>query len=860
VARATDVRQQANALRDQIEQTLATEASSGGLRSLVGGLFGRRGTTEPAALPGVEDINPPPTRQPAQARIAAPVGDVPQAATVAETAPAVPPAVQKRTLIDTLVGGAGMTADVAQQGMLSLDIGQPMRITPAAWLMTASAGKPLAGLTAAGRALKGAVDPAYAREYLSSAKATRWRGLAVPEDMIQPEFTDLFQRAPVLKQTVGALENAQFNRFTPILAIETADAVYSGLRKSRGLRHLSDAEAMQQIGTFVRQGLIGRPVDEVTQSKTLQAILRRSFLSPRWTAGTIANLGAVARPGPQGDIARRFWATTAFTAVALPLAWNVGVNGDDPRELLDPTHPNSMINPRQGRDFLAFRGKDGTRVSPFQSIMPVVRLVLRPAVAGGEAAYETLGEDDASWYDAIRSFVTAGREEGRTALTQYFLGRASTPIRLFNDLVITGEDFYGNPIMTKEGIGGLGQAAAYAVRENVPIVAQPLTERVERIPGTAPSARDQLVEVVTGFLGLNVRPGDRLPTEAAHALRAELQARGVQPSGADADLLRQFSGLNLDDDEKSAFYRANPSVRKYLDDRTRIYGERFETPTGRAAIDLYRGESQVLREARDRALTQLEQEGVTGDEYRRRRQIVMTRYRERLGQVQMMAFGSDDPQRVDAAFDAVYRNDREAGPVRKALDGLYAIRQEDDSSAARDEYFRRRDEYLASLSPEMREKLFQRQINDAPTDTERRYLHAQRLMSSWYDIPKYRSFVPQEDARAVDAALARARDLQTYTGAPLKRTLILDKDTDPRIKMLALRVVKAGGKAYNPTRRTYLRDNPMLASFFSSLSAEMAAQLIEPGADLNGGRHESLHIAAQESGAVGGARRGDGAD
>ncbi|MGE3601411.1 MAG: hypothetical protein AB7N70_38370, partial [Dehalococcoidia bacterium] len=833
VARATDVRQQANALRDQIEQTLATEASSGGLRSLVGGLFGRRA----AALPGVEAINRPPTRQQAQERIAAQVGDDAYLRANPDAQPDAQPLIGQQPLpgLDvaaerrTLRAIAGAALDVPRQLLLVGDLGQLGRVGILGQLQALSAGKPLQGAAAFGRAFRAAFDPGYFRELMSRREYQRWADVAYPADMSNPEFSGVFARVP----GVGHFERAMFNRFTPAFAAGVAEAVFDGVKRSGDFAGMaSDAHRQAVIGDWVRGLMIGRPLSDPEVGTVARAV-GRIALAPRWTAGGIVGVQKILDPGPEGELARRFWGTVVLSGAVLSVGLTHLFTGKPVEDLINPTHPDSMLNPGSARRFYGVELGNGTVISPMAPALPLMRALMRPFAEG----YQTY-QEERDIGAAVAAMVGEGWDAGR----DYLLGKANIPVRLFNDLVIRGEDWQGRPIITKEGPRGWLQAAGYAGSQNLPIALQPLAapitgrlnlpfdiERDQRVPGTEPSMLDRALEFGAGFVGITARPPYRLPDDVADAFRGAIAARGETP-GSEADLLGQYYGLRLDPSERAALFRAHPQVREFFEARTRLEGERYEQPEGRARVREYQTTKDRLDLDRRAALVALEQENLSGDEYRRRRNLIMDRHRGMVLGIQEAIFETSDPERISAALDAAYRQGGEQSAERRALDGLYAIRQEDDSSAARDEYFQKRDAYLASLSPAMREKLFQRQLDEVPTDSERRYLHAQRLMSAWYDIPKYRSFIPVEDTAAVDAALARARDLQTYTGAPLKRALILDKDTDPRIKMLALRVVAAGGKAYNPARRRFLRDNPMLASFFSSLSSEMAAQLVEPGA------------------------------
>jgi hypothetical protein len=751
--------------------------------------------------------------------------------------PGLDPKAERRGILQI----ARSAVDLGQQAMLSGDISQVGRIGVIGGLQAASAGKPGAALTGFGRALAAAFNTNYAKSYLQSDKARRWADLSYPAQGVQPEFTGLIARVPVL----GQLERAMFQRFTPVLAAEISEAILSGMRrevvrdgatvvKGRGdLARMSRAEAMQTVGQWVRQGLIGKELDPERMSAVERALWRFSLISPRWTRGQIGMVNALRDPGPQGELARRFWTTTIFLALASSVGITAAAEGKDPRDLLNPFHPDSVVDPRKGRNFLRIGLGErfgNVTVSPFQPIMPLVRTLLRPVVEGAQATTDAhdvgaavMDGDVRELLAAVGTFVMAAGGEARQAARDYLMGRTSPPIRLFDDLVVREADFSGNPIVTKEGPAGLLQAGRYIASQVAPIGVQPFVEQTKRIPGTEPTARDRAVEFASNFIGLQVRTPDRLPGEVAGALRSEIAARGVTPAGNDAELFRQFAALNLDADEKSRFYHDNPAVRAYLDDRTRLQGEKFEKPQGRAAIQKYDTERQILQDARRQALIELERENLPGSEYRRRRAEIQNRYRERLAQTEMMIFGSDDPARVQAARDAVYRSDREDGPVRKALDGLYAIEQEGPSREQREAFFQAREEYLASLPADIRERMLQKQLADAPTESERQYIQAQQRYGEWNRrYPRYRG-IRDEDADTALPYMQQAADLQRVRPGMSFRAALLRVGAPARERRTALKI--RSGKYTNQARRRAFARDPLLARWYTELNAKLADEL-----------------------------------
>ncbi len=707
---------------------------------------------------------------------------------------------------------AGSVLDLARQGMLVGDIGQVARIGIPGFLNALSAGKPGGGALAFGRAVRGMVQPEYAKQWQQSSVGKRWADVAYPADLSNPEFGNLIQRIPGL----GHLERMVFQRFTPIMAGEVAEAVFQGVKNHGDFKAMNDIQRRAVIGDWIKGMLVGRELDPEQTSVVSRGIARLAFLAPRWTMGQVQAVAKTADPGPEGELARRFWATTLLTAGALSVGLTAAMTGKDPRDLLNPTHPDSVVNPRVGRRFLAIEGPGGWMVSPFQPVMPVFRALMRPLAEGGQVLAE-----EGDILAAMEAMAGEGWDSGR----DFLLGKASQPVRLFNDLVIRGTDFQGRPIITKEGIAGAGQAGLYMLRQNAPIIAQPLLERDPRVPGTEPTLLDRAAEIGTGFFGLTTRPPDRLPPDVASALRGAIEAKGGTP-GADPDLISQYYGLKLDPSEKAALLREQPQLREFFEARTKLEGEKYEKPAGKARVKEYQAKKARLDMARRQALTDLEAENLTGNEYRRRRSELFDRHRGMVMGLQEAIFDTSDPERIDAAMDAVYRTGGEQSEEQKALDGLYSIQQEGESAEARTAYFEARKAYTESLSPEMREKLFQRQLDDAPTETERSLIRAQREYQERYmSLPQYRG-IKQEDADAARPYIAMAADIQRVRpGLPFRAAIRLTK-APLKVQQTAIKI--KSGRFTDPRRRSVFARSPLLSRWYSEIPGEILTQIAQP--------------------------------
>jgi hypothetical protein len=717
---------------------------------------------------------------------------------------------------------AGSVLGVPRQLLLMGDLGQLARIGVGGYLQSLSAGKGIQGAAAWGRAFRAAFDPGYFKELMARPEMQRWADVAYPADMSNPEMTSTFiQRLPGL----GHAERAMFQRFTPALAAGVAETVFQGMKRHGDFAGMaSDTERRAAIGDWVKGLLIGRELND-EQVGTVARAVGRLALAPRWTAGGIVGVQKILDPGPQGELARRFWATVALTGAAISVGLTTALTNKDPRNLINPTHPDSVLDPRNGRRFFGVELPNGVVISPFQPVLPLMRAVMRPFAEGYQSYQEE--RDIAA---AVEAMVGEGWDAGR----DYLLGKASIPVRLFNDLVIRGTDFQGRPIITKEGPAGWLQAAGYAAGQNAPIFTQPLLapltdrlnlpfdiERDARVPGTEPTLLDRALEFGAGFVGVTVRPPDRLPPDVAEALRGAIREKGQEP-GADPDLVRQYYGLKLDPSEKARLFAEQPEVREFFEARTKLEGEKYEKPVGRARVREYQVKKARLDIDRRNAIAALEAENLTGNEYRRRRAAIMQRYRGMVQGLQEAIFDTADPDRIDAALDAVYRTAGEQSEERKALDGLYAIEQDGESREARNAYFAARQAYLDSLSPEMRQRLLQRQIDDAPTETEKSYIRAQQAYAEYAKIPRYRG-ITEEDAEAAIPYMQQAADLQRVRPGMSFRAALLRVGAPARERRTALKI--RSGKYTNQARRRAFARDPLLARWYTELNAELAEQI-----------------------------------
>lgn len=107
---------------------------------------------------------------------------------------------------------------------------------------------------------------------------------------------------------------AMFGRMIPVAKVEA----FKMLEPTYG----AEVAAKRINDTFGGQNLA-----KLGRNPEVQTILKSTFLAPDWLESWARNMGAVVKPGPEGDAARKFWAATgASSAVALE-GMNYALNG-----------------------------------------------------------------------------------------------------------------------------------------------------------------------------------------------------------------------------------------------------------------------------------------------------------------------------------------------------------------------------------------------------------------------------------------------------------------------------------------------------------------------------------------------------
>lgn len=732
------------------------------------------------------------------------------------------------------IGKALDTAfNFSRELLLGLDPGQMLRVSVIATPQAIAAGKPLRGLDAVRRGFEAAFSPVFDPKYMEKFENTelyrRWAPILRISSQKSPESADvhgLLKKVPVF----GTLERMVFERFLPTFAIYTSEAVYQGMKETKRWANLGEGEAREIIGKRVRDISMGRPPEQ-WETPLIRFAERLVFLAPNWLRGQVRNFYAPFLASPEGDLARRYWATVLVLSAGLSVGLTSLFTGRDPLDLMNPLHPDSTLNPRKGGRFLGIElGRDGPVITPFQPITVLARAVLRPFAAAAQEVQRGLDEDYETsqlFLDAVGAFLG----ELQQSSSSYFKGKLSLPARLYNDLVITGTDFHGYPITTADNpVDRTRDRLFYIVRNMSPMFVHPLMEPTHTVPGAEPRLSDRVVQTAYEWLtGTPFIPAERYPPGVKEAFRRVITENGGDPNAVDP--VREFFALNIPVDQRSKIYAQHPEIRDFINARTDLAGERAGKPAGKAAVTAYKADLVELKVARDNALIELEKQikenpSLSGDWYRSRRRAINDLYvygKEQLGRTY---FGTTDKEIVRQKVYGDRRNTEDE--MRDLLDDFYSIEPEGNTPEDIDRFFERRREFLDQLSPDMRQRFLEKRLADAPTETEREYILASERVAEIMDtMPLYKGLTVKE-SREVQRLFARARSRARAAGSLpeyFKIALLSDKYASPRIISKAFMIAFKPSIFTNEARRAALTE-PKVMRFYSDLPFRESMDII----------------------------------
>jgi len=677
-------------------------------------------------------------------------------------------------------------------------------------------------------------------------------------------FAKMAEKSPFLKPLGGlaAIEEWTFNRFIPVLATEAANKIADVQANSkRWGRMYTRADILDMTDERLTYMMIGQDLDALGMSKDRQAIERMIAFAPGYGRGQVRNMVAPGKvkvtkslgPVPvqfqnsyESAMAQRFWAT----AIALGMSTAIGgtylafaAAGEDPgkiQEWVDPTNGKSITNPFSP-NFMAVVTADGTRIRMFPSLVTPARTMFAPFARGIQDAAEAHEQAKIKGEGVnaltLASIAGVGASKQFIDSTRQFLtNKASIPVRTIMDVARNKNQYTGRQMYDPKGnlfdkaLDVTGKVAISAV----PIFLQPQVEPGRTVPEDVQEGQSRgfkAGESVAEFFGLGLYPGPQDPEHIKNTVSTFLESQGIHP-GTDPLYTYRTAGAALDSVAKARFENQNKEVQQYIREKRRVDFERKPDPS---AGDVYRQQYDHLRDWKDEALRQLENNMLSkawsGDQYRHERRRIFDSYNGQILDAQKASFGHNlSEKELGQAASRAITGDREykQTPVMDAIDKLYAIEPLDDSPESMRAYFQSRNRYMDSLDPKMKADVIDILENRSATETEREYQRASRKMSEYMEIPAYDGYTVEESDK-IARIVARARDLADLEGISV-RSAIWSLDEDP--DMLDAADLANRGKITNPDRRIwrdmYWRD---VVKFYSSLvwAEELAPALTPSG-------------------------------
>jgi GNAT superfamily N-acetyltransferase len=756
------------------------------------------------------------------------------------------------------VRGVQSVTGAMRELRLGMDVAQIGRLVPQAFMQTVAGSLtnlreagPVGGVLRAGGAVAAAfrdsLTPGTREAMLRSDRYQAWsrhmEGLG-PGDLgdvlARPEGGTALSRIPGVNlayRAVGEpLEKWQFGAFVPALKFHVAEALRASLGKSRAFRGMSDEALMDSIGRRVDTGLSGFSATRAGVSRAHETVNQMAMLSPTWARGAVANLTDVTKGGPEGYLARRFWATMATGAVGATVGLSMALTGDTSLEhlehLLDPRNPDSVTNPN-GRHFLRVQLPGGGQLDPWGPVRPIAQALLKPVgtTAGTVAASRDQGKPlKAALLDGISTLANPDTTE---AVRDWIEGRRAIPLGLAVDIT-RNKNFIDQPIATADtGAGRMRQRLVYAGTQLAPGVGN---VGLDTTKGTAPDWNVSFGNVQRGVgqaLGVTVTPGPHDPAAITDTIRAFAAAQGQHPGADPVGWIRKGQGVPFD--ALQQFRAEHPEVQAHIDQTREQQRQMRARPVGQDAARTFTSERQSLQRIRDAALTQAAaayQQSGDGPAYRRATSRAWDTYNGAVSGVSNYVYGTPDiaeaQKRLIQAFGA---SDPTVEPVSAAYDEYEAIQPIDESRSALDAAMTAKRSYLAPgggadqrygtgtgarLTAGLRDIARQR-----GGETYARLQDAQRVWGDYAQISPYAG-MDAAQARQVNVLISRAQDRAKYVYGgvlPVKTAILLDTSADKRTRVLAM--LAEGNKLTNPARKVFVRQHARdMAEFFSDVTAD----------------------------------------
>lgn len=782
-------------------------------------------------------------------------------------------AIRSITEQQTLSSGRfGSVLNEATSSVRSLRLGYDMAVIGSRlsmnFIQAAAASNPVTASKAIVRAFTDSFSESRYRKTVHSDLYQEFadRGLTnmVPGDtgeiLARPHQDMMIDRIPVFGKWGRKMENFQFSRFMSMLKFHVADALYKhyegrGYFKDAagGIDQAKRSQLMTDIAMRVNLTTTGYNRTHAGTTRNQEFVTRLLMLSGPWTKGTVANLAGVRKEGVEGDIARRFWAGMAITAVGMAAALSIVSQWDGDKEniiaTIDPTEKNSVTNPRSplfGR--IRLPGNEGS-IDVSGPILPIAKALLAPVISGVDSTANTA--------DKNVSMLKAGEhtENARllvdivnTALGETFGWDATEPVRKWMENrrsipagdvwdVIRNENYRGE-VIAKRDESRFFKSMEYLLWSITPAIAE---AGVDQEHGSTPEytpSPDWYKRIPSNFFQFNFRPGPSGSGEARSAAEEFLRQHGIRP---DIDPIGQVKREpSIPVDQLAEFRLQHPEVEKELDERRRRRTENIQTPRGRDSAVLFTKARQDHADYRDAEIRKLGEQytrgEITGNQYRHSVSAAWDKYFGNVEGAANTLLGTRDLDEVNNRIRNIYEiNGTPSEKFNQAYEEFQQIRSRpglEDDYKERIRVADARDAFLeteadARYGPGTGKRLRDMMRNiylERGGEPYAKYYDAQQTMREYIKMPMYRYVSDKEEEGEVRILLARANDRVKYGYATnMRRAILFDTVAAPRIKLMALLVSRMGQRAYNRQRRYFLRANAdTLSDFYSDIYQEAA--------------------------------------
>lgn len=660
---------------------------------------------------------------------------------------------------------------------------------------------------------------------------------------------------------IGVLEEAQFVRMMPVIKAHAFEAMY---RFSRTLRPAAPEEQLaREVGRYIDMLFGGAMRWRWNLSQPRDGIERVTFLANKWFRSNFEawavdplrdiNIHAAASdPRVAGLLARRMWTTTVGSAVAISTAitllsfWRAGMlswDGERPgtKSLLDFADPSNPESPFHPRNIGVVQTAEGVRYNILGPIRPLALLFLRPPL---QAAIDS--KDRQAWeqgaYEMVRLGIMAFMRTAYESSTEYFSQRLHLPLQVVMD-VLQNSDFRGRKIMTKDTrFERTVEAIMYAGSSALPAISQPLLidpyvseTRAPTLLDVRPLAKGGggIQEVAGNIVGVQVTTPRPTPEQLEKEVAQFLREQGIYPTMRPLAGYRKavFSG-QLTGQVLRQFQRDHPELEEYF--RQRDIERAPQPKVTRENIAVFRAAVARFRAQRDAEMEALsakyEAKQLSGPDVRNEMERINQRFRIASDGVAAAVLGAADLSDAYEKISAFQRKGRKPEPrtrLQELVDEYYRLAPVDATSLAKVQFLAEREAFWQKVreeDPALAEQL-RDQLASRRTVVERDYFRAVELYAEYQKISPYRGITDPDLTRTVNRAIARARDAVTYGLAPNLVTAILtDPTLSDRERGYSLLVVRR--RVSNPERRRFLRQNPLIARFFSELAGEQLEMLL----------------------------------